>query len=144
MVPCISDNNSKQNPTRCTTVLKSFKTFNVSYFALHVSGTLVPIIRSLLFYCTHSIRYRVPLRWLRVLAVFFNYFFYFLKIFKTFIVSYFALHVSVTLVPIISSERTQLEHATNAAAHGTGGCECSKSRRLLMMGTRVPETCRAI
>jgi hypothetical protein len=31
-------------------VLKSFKTFIVSYFALHVSGTLVPIIRSSLLF----------------------------------------------------------------------------------------------
>jgi hypothetical protein len=56
----------------------------------------------------------------------------FLKSFKKlFIVPYTALHVSGTLVPIIrslpllSSETTQQEHATRAAAHGTGGCECS-------------------
>jgi hypothetical protein len=38
------------------------------------------------------------------------------------------------------------EHQTKTAqpAHGTGGCECSKSRRLLMTGTRVPETCREV
>jgi hypothetical protein len=48
-------------------LLKNF--FIVPYTALHVSGTLVPIIRSLpLLYCIRSLWYRVSLLWLRVLA----------------------------------------------------------------------------
>jgi hypothetical protein len=62
MVPCINNNNNKQNPTRCTIVLKSFKTFIVSYFALHVSGTLVFFERTQLEQATsaaaHGTRYR--------------------------------------------------------------------------------------
>jgi hypothetical protein len=75
--------------------LKSLKKFViVPYTALHVSGTFVPIIRSFpLLYYIRSLRYRVPLLWLRVLAVLFHY--------------------------------SQQEHASRAAAHGTGGCECS-------------------
>jgi hypothetical protein len=37
-----------KKPTRCTIVLKSLKLLLYSYSALHVSGTLVPIIRSIL------------------------------------------------------------------------------------------------
>jgi hypothetical protein len=51
--------------------LKIFlKTF-VSYFALHVLGTLVPIIRSFpLFLHSTASGYRVPLCWLRIPAMF--------------------------------------------------------------------------
>jgi hypothetical protein len=37
-----------KKPTRCTIVLKSLKLLLYSYSALHVSGTLAPIIRSFL------------------------------------------------------------------------------------------------
>jgi hypothetical protein len=78
-----------------------------------------------------------------------------LKIIKTSLCSYSALHVSGTLAPIIRSLLLlhiqppvtvcrwvgcifQLWPVTTV----TGGCMC-KIRRLLMMGARVPETCRA-
>jgi hypothetical protein len=42
-----------KKPTRCTIVLKSLKPLLYSYSALHVSGTLAPIIRSLLILHIH-------------------------------------------------------------------------------------------
>jgi hypothetical protein len=48
MVPCINHDNNKLKTNQMHNSLKIIKTLLYSYSALHVSGTLVPIIRSLL------------------------------------------------------------------------------------------------
>jgi hypothetical protein len=76
-----------------------------------------------------------------------------LKINKTLLYSYSAVHVSGTLAPIQLWSVTTVAIATVVTDQSwkiqptqrhevTGGCMC-RIRRLLMMGARVPETCRA-
>jgi hypothetical protein len=74
------------------------------------------------------------------------------KIIKTLLYSYSALHVSGTLAPIIRSLSivttvsvvTDQDWRTQPTQRNTvtGDCVC-RIERLLMMGARVPETCRA-
>jgi hypothetical protein len=78
-----------------------------------------------------------------------------LKIIKTLLYSYSAVHVSGTLAPIIRS--LSILHTQPpvtvcrwvgcvlqpwSVTVVTGGCVC-RIERLLMMGARVPEICRA-
>jgi hypothetical protein len=48
MVPCISDDNNEYKTNQMQNSIKIIKILLYSYFALHVSGTFAPIIRSLL------------------------------------------------------------------------------------------------
>jgi hypothetical protein len=86
-----------------------------------------------------------------------------LKIIKSLLYSYSALHISGTLAPIIRSLlimhiQPPVTCVVGLVCHGvtdqswkiqptqrhtmTGGCMC-RIRRLLMMGAKVPEKCRA-
>jgi uncharacterized protein YqcC (DUF446 family) len=101
------------------TTLKIIKTLLYSYSALHVSGTLAPIIRSLLI-----LHIQPPdTRWLEAVCAELKGSWWWAQ---------------ECPKHVLSSDRPKLEDTTNP----TGGCMC-RIRRLLMMGARVPETCRA-
>jgi hypothetical protein len=99
--------------------LKIIKTLLYSYPAVHVSGTLVPIIRSLL-----NLHIQPPVTLCRWVGCIFQLW-------------------SVTTVAIATVVTDQTWKIQPTQRHRvTGGCMC-RIRRLLMMGARVPETCRA-
>src|SRR5215475_9285608 len=100
--------------------LKIIKTLLYSYFALHVSGTLAPIIRSLLI--LHVQPPVTVCRWVGC-------------IFKLWSVT------TVAIATVVTDQSLKIQPTQRHTV--TGGCTC-RIRRLLMMGARVPETCRAI
>jgi hypothetical protein len=96
--------------------LKIIKTLLYSYSNLHISGTLAPIIRILLI-----LHIQPPVTVCRWVGGVFQLW-------------------SVTFATVVTDQswKTQLTQRHTV----TGGCMC-RIRRLLMMGARVPETCRA-
>jgi hypothetical protein len=99
--------------------LKIIKTLLYSYSTLHVSGTLAPINRSLLL-----LYIQPPVTVCRWVGCIFQLW-------------------SVTIVAIATVVTDQSWKIQPTQRHTlTGGCMC-RIKRLLMMGARVPETCRA-
>src|SRR5215475_3503949 len=96
--------------------LKIVKTLLYYYFALHVSGTLAPIIRSLLI--LHIQPPVTVCRWVGCI---------------------FQLRC-VAFATVVTDQSWKIQPTRRHTV--TGGCMC-RIGRLLMMGARVPETCRA-
>jgi hypothetical protein len=90
--------------------LKIIKIWLYSYSALHVSGTLAPIIRSLIIQ-----HIQPPVTVCRWVGCFFQ-------------------------LPVVTDQSCKIQPTKRHTV--TGGCMC-RVRGLLMMGARVPETCRA-
>src|SRR5215475_5248354 len=111
--------------------LKIIKTLLYSYIALHVSGTLAPIIRSLLILAfatvvtdqswkiqptqRHTVTGGCMCRIRRLLMM-------------------------GAFATVVTDQSWKIQPTQRHTV--TGGCMC-RIRRLLMMGARVPETCRA-
>jgi hypothetical protein len=98
---------------------KIIKSLLYSYSVLHVSGTLAPIIRSL------PILHIQPLvtvcRWVGCIFQFWSV-------------------TTVAKATVVTEQSWKIQSTQRRTV--TGGCMC-RIRRLLMMGARVPETCRA-
>src|SRR5215475_14407978 len=100
--------------------LKINKTLLYSYSALHVSGTIAPIIRSLLI-----LHIQPPVTVCRWDAC----------IFQLWSVT------TVAKATVVTHQSWKIQPTQRHTV--TGDCMC-RIRRLLMMGARVPETCRVI
>jgi hypothetical protein len=99
--------------------LKIIKNLSYYYSALHVSGTLAPIIRSLLILHTQP-----PVTVYRWVGCIFQ----------------LSSVTTVAIATVVTDESWNIQPTQRYTV--TGGCVC-RIRRLLMMGARVPETCRA-
>jgi hypothetical protein len=99
--------------------LKIIKTLLYSYSAVHVSGTLAPIIRSLLI--LHVQPPVTVCRWVGC-------------IFQLWPVT------TVATVTVVTDQSWKIQPTQRHTV--TGGCT-RRIRRLLMMSARVPETCTA-
>src|SRR5215470_8123072 len=98
--------------------LKIIKTLLYSYFTLHVLGTLAPIIRSPLI--LHLQPPVTVCRWVGC-------------IFQLWSVT------TVAFVTVVTDQSWKIQPTQRHTV--TGGCRC-RIKGLLMMGARVPKTCR--
>src|SRR5215475_13044025 len=99
--------------------LKIIKTLLYCYSALHVSGTLAPIIRSLLI--LHIQPPVTVCHWVGC-------------IFQLWSVT------TVAKATVVTDQSWKIQPTQRHTV--TGGCMC-RTGKLLMMGARVPKTCRA-